>query len=371
MNWRNVWIAVIVLAGIGIAAGWFLYSFEYVETEVDAPLHGEARYNPLYALAKVLRARGIAVESRGNLNLKALHPGRDDTLVLGIDVRTLSDGDVHRLLDWLKSGGHLVFSLPPGSEGRAGALLDDFGLKVIDSAHCLHWQTPQKTAAEFCSRYAFKPEDEEAAEEDFDLLVGSAKDGYRIGRQAWGKGGWTLVSDLAFVRNAELNDGSNAELAWQVLAPALRGGVVHLVYAVDVPPLYVVLIKRGWPVLAPLLLALLAWLWARSQRFGPLLPLAEGHRRALLEHIRAAGEFLFRRGGAAALYAPLQRAFGERLRHSDPATAALDAERQTAALAAAHRVPTARVQQALAPVGLGQAETFVATIKTLQELQSR
>jgi hypothetical protein len=133
----------------------------------------------------------------------------------------------------------------------------------------------------------------------------------------------------------------------------------------------VLLIQRGWPVLAPMLLALFAWLWARSQRFGPLLPLAQGHRRALLEHIRAAGEFLFRRGSAYALYAPLRRAFDERLRHSDPAAAALDGEQQVAVLAAARGLPQAQVQQALVPMALGHPEVFAATIKTMQELQSR
>lgn len=371
MSWRNVWITAIVLAGIGIAAGWFLYTFEYVETEIEAPLHGEARYNPFYALAKVLRARGVKVESRGNLNLGTMHPGKNDTLVLGADVRTLSDDEANRLLDWVREGGHLVLSLPPGSEGRKGALLEDLGLKVIDSWDCLHWRTSRKNPAEYCSRFAFRLEDEDAAEEDFDLLVGSSKEGYRIGRQTWGKGGWLVVSSLKFLHNAELNDEDNAELAWQVLAAELHGGVVHLIYAVDVPPLYVILFKRGWPVLVPLLLALLAWLWARSQRFGPLLPLAPGHRRALLEHIRAAGEFVFRRGGAYALYAPLRRAFDERLRRSDPVAAALDGEQQIAALATARGLPQAQVQQALVPVGLAQPEAFVATIKTLQELQSR
>lgn len=371
MNWRNVWIAAIVLAGTVLAVGWFFYAFEYVETETPAPLHGEARYNPFYALAKVLRAQGVKVESRGNLNLKTMHLGTTDTLVLGADMRTLSDADADTLLDWVDEGGHLVFALPPGSEGRGGKLLRDLGLKVVGDWSCVIWQTPRKKEPSYyCSPFGFKLDGENASEgvDAFDLLVGDADEGYRIGRQRWGDGGWLVLSDLKFLHNAALRDTGNAELAWQVLAPELQGGTVHLVYAVDVPPLYVLLVKHGWPVLAPLLLALLAWLWARSQRFGPLLPLAQGHRRALLEHIRAAGEFTFRRGSAYALYAPLRRAFDERLRHSDPLAAALDVEQQAALIARRRELPPAQVQQALAPAALGQPETFAATIQTLQNL---
>src|SRR5581483_10901562 len=139
-------------------------------------------------------------------------------------------------------------------------------------------------------------------------------------------------------------------------------GKVHLVYAADVPPLYVLLVKRGWPALVPALLALLAWFWARSQRFGPLLPLAPADRRALREHIRAAGEFTFRRRRAAALYAPVRRAFDERLRRDDPAVAALAAR-------SGHSPALVRV--ALNPFDLTDPERFFVTIKTLTELRTR
>ena len=145
---------------------------------------------------------------------------------------------------------------------------------------------------------------------------------------------------------------------------------MHLVYAADVPPLYVLLIERGWPALLPTLLALLAWLWACSQRFGPLLPLAAAHRRALREHVEAAGEFTFRRGRAAALYAPLRRALIERLRRDDHTLGSLDGEALASALAMRCKRPLAEIRQALNPVDLNRPEQFFATIKTLTELNT-
>ncbi|MEO5624521.1 MAG: DUF4350 domain-containing protein [Dokdonella sp.] len=371
MNGRNAVIALASVMAIAALGLWWFQTFERVEEDVAAPLHGEALYNPLYALKKVLQVRGIDVGTRANLNLQAMALGSKDTLVLDADVRTLTHDQVSDLLDWIDDGGQLVFPLPQGSEGRGGELLDAFGLTVGSHLSCLSWPIEGSVEkAEHCFHFDFSPK--EAEVDAFDVLVSAHNDkGYVMGRRTRGDGAWFVAGDLDFLRNRELDTDGNSALAWQVLAPALRGGRVNLVYAADVPPLYVLLVKRGWPVLLPTLLALFAWLWARSQRFGPLLPLAAAHRRALREHVQAAGEFTFRRGRTTALYAPLRRAFDEQLRRDDPAIAALDGDALITALATRHQNPLAEVRQALNPVNLGQPEHFFATIKTLTELRIR
>ncbi|KLD68954.1 hypothetical protein Y886_43930, partial [Xanthomonas hyacinthi DSM 19077] len=82
------------------------------------------------------------------------------------------------------------------------------------------------------------------------------------------------------------------------------------------------LFTRGWPAWLPALLMLLAWLWSRTQRFGPLLASPAGDRRSLLEHVRASGEHLFRYGKAALLYTAMRQAFLTRLRRRAPLAAA-------------------------------------------------
>lgn len=370
MNGRNAVIALASMMAIAALGFWWFNTFERVEEEVAAPLHGEALYNPLYALKKVLQARGIDVDTRANLNLQAMALGSKDTLLLDADVRTLTHDQVSDLLDWIDEGGQLVFPLPQGSEGRGGELLDAFGLTVASRFACLSWPIEGSAdKAEHCFRFDFTPKPDQV--HGFDMLVSAHDEGYVMGRHARGDGAWFVAGDLDFLRNHELDEQGNAALAWQVLAPAMHGGRVHLVYAADVPPLYVLLIERGWPALLPALLALLAWLWARGQRFGPLLPLSAAHRRALREHVLAAGEFTFRRGRATALYAPLRRAFDEQLRRDDPAMAALDGDALITALATRRQRPLAEIRQALNPVNLGQPEHFFASIKTLTELRTR
>jgi Domain of unknown function (DUF4350) len=370
MNRRAWLIGLALLVPLAAFVAWWLDTFERAEEEVSAPLRGEASYNPFYGLQKVLQARGIDVESRSDLNLSAMDLGPRDTLVLGADVRTLSSDQASDLLDWIDTGGQLIFSLPQGDEGRGGELLDALGMTVVSRFACLRWPADASgEKAMQCSTFAFQLKTGEAKK--FQVLVGDEKNGYVMGRRTREDGAWFVAASLHFLANRELNEDGDAALAWQVLAPALRGGKVHLVYAVDIAPLYVLLVEKGWPALIPALLALLAWLWARSQRFGPLLPLAAKHRRALSEHVQAAGEFTFRRGRGLALYAPLRRAFDESLRRDEPELAALDGEAQVAALAARSGRSPAEVRQALNPVDLARPEQFFATIRTLTELRAR
>lgn len=370
---RPAWIvALACLVLLGVGAWWWNETFEFVERQIDVPLSGEARYNSFYALRKVLRARGIEADARANLDLGKLALGPGDTLVLGGDVRVLSRKQVDELTGWIGDGGHLVFAMPQGDEGRAGELLDTLAIKPAKQTRCFYWKIDAEAPAQsICPRHGFRIEGDED-EESFDLLLAAkSEDGYVFGRTDYGDGSWLAAATLDFLHNRELKNEANAELAWQLLGPMLdKDAKVHLVYATDVPPLYVILVRYGWPALVPLALALLLWLWSRSQRFGPVLPAPAADRRGLFEHIRAAGEFEYRRRSAFGLLLPLRRLFAERLRRDDPQTAALEIDDQVGVLAKARGLPETQVRQALAPAQLDKPEVFTATIQTLQTLRN-
>ena len=362
----GIFLAVLL---IGAFAAWWFATFERVEEVSAAPLAGEARYNPLFGLKKVLEARGIKVDSRANFNARALTLDPNDTLILAADPRTLSHDDVAALLDFVESGGQLLFGMPRGSNGRNGELIDR--LRLVPQTHyeCVRWPIGDVDTGTECLP-TFKTLEKHTA---FQLLLG-AKDGetYWLGRHAREDGAWTALGTLSFLYTPALKQPGYAAFAWQVLAPALqKDGTVHLVYATDVPRLHVLLVRYGWPALVPMLVALLAWLWLRSQRLGPLLPVATIDRRALREHIHAAGEFTFRRGRGLALYAPLRRAFDARLRRDDPALAALDVESMAQELAKRNGLSPAAVRMALVPQALADPERFHLTIKTLTQLRAR
>jgi hypothetical protein len=366
----NVLLAVLIaLAGAGVALWWF-QNFERVAREVTGPMRGKARYNALYALERALAAQGHAVESQPRLDLgtEALAPG--DLIVLANDVRTLTPDQAQGLLDWVESGGHLVFGLPQGAEGRSGDLLDALGVWVIEHFQCASWKAATDAAAvQRCTSVSFQVEDDAVAE--YALLWPDDDAGYVLGRRSWGQGDWTVAADLDFLRNTELDDPGRAELAWQVLAPALGHGRVLLVYAADVPPLHVLIVRHGWPIVLPLLLALLAWLWARGPRLGPPLAVSAGARRALLEHVEAAGEFAFRRGRGVALHAAVRRALLRRWQSRDPALSALEGPALVHALAERSGRDAEHVRHALEPFDLNRDDRFLAAIRTLTELKPK
>jgi hypothetical protein len=375
MSRRGWLLSLIFLLPIAALVAWWLYTFKPVLKEVDLPARGEARYNPLFALKLSLQAHGIEVASGGNAGFNVGALAENDALLLYSDIRTISEDTSRHVLDWVEQGGHLIFAIPSGSNDRPAPLLEQLGLYGQDHYRCLDWnaaETKEEEKAQHCFLYRFQSDDEDLSE-TFAWLWGNDSDGYLFGRQFIGDGSVFIAGELDFLVNADLNEPGHAALAWQVLAPALGNGkhTVHLIYAADVPPMYVLIVHYGWPILLPIFIALLMWLWSRSQRFGPLLPLASMHRRALLDHVQASGEFVFRRGRMLALHAAVHRLFVARLRRRDPTLAALEGEALVQALATRCQYAAAAIRQALNPTDLAKPDHFVAAIKTLMQLREK
>ena len=361
---------ILALVGLALAIGLFafLHYFEWETREVTLPPRGEASYNPLFALGNTLRARGHEVVVRPTLELEAMALAPGELLLLASDVRVIGADASAQLRDWIAAGGHLVFVLPAAEHARTPPLLEALGVQLVEAEGCLTWQAPHAPrAARLCGSSGLRT----AGDAPVWRWGWADKNGVtRMARGAVGEGSWLALPELGFLARRALRNRSNATLAWALLQPLLDAQRVHVVYAVDLPPLHVLLVRYGWPVWVPALLALLAWLWRRSQRLGPLLPLAVPDRRALLEHLRAAGEFALRRRRGGALYAALRRRFDARLQREAPALAALQGEAQVSALAAAWRLDPARVRAALQPPDLARPEAFASAIRSLSQLQA-
>ncbi|HMB42732.1 MAG TPA: hypothetical protein VKM00_02505, partial [Luteimonas sp.] len=181
----------------------------------------------------------------------------------------------------------------------------------------------------------------------------------------------SVFSDLRLFDNDHLQLPIARELSYQLLTPRKDQGGVTLIYSSDMPSLLHLLLRCGWPALLPALLALFAWLMARSQRFGPLLPMPVGNRRALLEHVQASGEFAFRRGRGGALHTAVLNLFRQRLQRRDPMIAALNGDAQIQALAERLNLDATRIRTAIAPIGLHRPDVFLHSISTLIQMRNR
>lgn len=392
-NGRLVGAGVLVLLVVlALLFAWFRHTYHRVEKTLYLPPTGEAAYNPLYALAKTLEADGVKVNARQRLMLDDNALARGDTLLLFNDPRALSPPEAERLLAWVEEGGHLLIRTPqysPGedlSESNApqAEMLELLSAWLVDETpSCEDFQVEgEGHHVEFCRgrRFAF---DEVVPE----LAWGDLQGGYVYARVAVGKGHADILADFDFLTNTAtrgfaqealdappdggLRDGPHRALARQVLAPNYRQGTMHLVYAAEMPSLWRTLYLHGWMVWAPLLLALVAWLWMRMQRFGPQVPAPAGERRSLLEHVRASGEHLYRYGRGVMLYAAVRQAFLARLRRRDPVAAVLTGEPQVAAIAERTGHPADRIRTALNVPASHDRQAFRDRIALLIQLRNR
>lgn len=370
--WARVALAAATLLCAGALVAWWLHTHERTASEVALPPAGEAAYNPLYALRLALRADGVEAVSRQRLDLAAHPPGRRDTVLMLGDPDTLAPREVDALLHWVDGGGHLLVSTPRvprrRSAARADGLLARLGIEThAESGECERLDLPgQEPHVEFCGGVRFVPRGV-----DPEHAWGDLSAGFVFARLRRGQGAVDVLAALDFMANGKLAEPPHAILARQLLAPNYGHGTVHLVYAADMPPLWRLLLERGWMAWLPLALALAGFLWMRLQRLGPVLPAPREERRSLLEHVQAGGEHLRRYGHGALLHAALRDALLDRLRRRDPMAAALEGPARAAAIAARTGMPAADIEHALRDPRPHDRRDFVQRMARLIDLRRR
>lgn len=376
---RGLRLALALLAALTLAVGalWFSRAFERVEDWHDLPQRGEPTYNPLYALKRALQADGVQAVARQRLQIDTVPLAPRDTVVLFSDPRTLTANEAEALLAWAAGGGHLIVRVPAFGDAAGdgdgvalrGELTDRLPLeRVLRPAECTSLRDPEgRPHPEFCGGARFMP----APDADVRARIGNADDGYVFARLQHGRGSIDVLGRNDFLDNDALGEPTHAVLVRQLLAPNYRDGTVHLVYAATMPPLWRWLLDRAWMAIVPLLLALLAALWMRMQRFGPWQPSPEPARRSLVEHVQAAGEHLHRYGRGARLQAALRAEVLARLRRRDPLAAALAGPAQAQAIAARTGLPPATATATLDTRAAEDAADFQRRIARLITLRKR
>ena len=378
-------VLVLLVGALGaLGAMWFQRTFERVEETLYLPPMGEAAYNPLYALKRTLEIDGVRVNARQRLALDAhpLAPG--DTVLLFNDARALTRPQRDRLMEWVDGGGHLLLRTPPRSQWSeiTVPLLSELGIAPTGENRCARFHLQgEDPHVEFCRGQRFRMEIER------ELAWGDVETGYVFARLPYGDGHVDVLADFDVMTNRGsqsrvsglldkpprdgLSEPTHAALARQFLAPNYGKGTMHLIYAAEAPSLFRTVLKQGWMVWIPLTLALLAWLWSRMLRFGPLIPTPAMERRSLLEHVRASGDLLFRYHRGVLLYVAVRQAFLLRLRRRDPVAAALAGDAQIEAIAARLSWPIETVRKAMQAPSSRDHAAFRDRISTLIELRNR
>ena len=178
-----------------------------------------------------------------------------------------------------------------------------------------------------------------------------------------------VLSSLNFLRNRDIGELNNAEFAWRLATGAPQQRASMLFLRVPSPSLWAWIRENAWPVPIAAIVLLLLWLGRIVPRFGPLEPEPAPVRRSLVEHLRAAGRFVWSRGDAQRLLeAARDRVWRTALRRRGGLAGLAHSKAQDTLVSLTGQAP-GTVHRALQGAGNNPA-AFVTTAAALQALES-
>jgi len=406
-------ISLLILLLLAYGAYDFYLNYEYKEETIHTGLKGEARKNPFYASRLFLKRMGIPTETQTSVQGLNSLPDTDTVIVITTPRTTLSPERTDKLIDWVKSGGHLI-TLATRNWKYNGKVDDDDEFEEEEESDQVSPDPLQRYMGIRTSSRIHRNRDPKMDEDEFEeseeyadktstiklknnnktlvlnysyyrpILVDTehkeATEEVKLGihnfiiRQKIGSGMVTLVSDLAFLMNEEIEDEDHAEILWQLIhglhKPINQPKQVWLIHNDKMPPLWEIIWRNFWALILSLSLLLLFWLVKQSQRFGPMIPKQEENRRSLNEHINSSGYFYWKNDKKQKLVDSSRKALTLRLSRVHPGWEQRTQDEQIKLLAEQLSIKPEVVQRLLYTPNIEQADEFTQLIKQLEEIRT-
>ena len=380
-------VTPLLAALLYIALNWYALVDE--DTRVGA--RREAIENPYLAYSRFLARMGAPARFVTEPHeLGALPAG--GTLFLGPHrLLYMTPRRVSEIVEWTRTGGHLVVAaeVPLVND----PLLDTLGVDRVEPPLNASPRAPAKppdaAAIARAAREAVAPTTFEWPGESRPLRVRlypafglrdagshagaiSVQQGGKVTilRFAEERGTVTVLTWTGFLTNSLIGNDDDARFGWRLATGAGAGMPAVLLLSVHTEPVLDWLRRVAMPVVLSAALLLALWLARIIPRFGPLSAEPPPVRRSLLEHVVAAGRFLWSRGERgflldAARERAWQAARGRGITR-DPAALA----RSLTLLASATGVGESEVRTALVEPA-ADAASFVRAIAALHRIESR
>ncbi|WP_439864176.1 DUF4350 domain-containing protein [Pseudomonas antarctica] len=383
MNRLLLWVGLLLACLLGAGAFYAWHKAIPYDEVVDRGPSPQARANPYLAAEYFLRQQGVAVEHANGLErLNSLPPKGNSLLLLG-ERSNMAPRQVEQLLEWVKSGGHLLVvaeALWDEETRTSGDLLLD-RLDIHQSLSDTFDEpaaTRKKKVPDLTKLYI----DNETApayfsfDTDFNLSdpkhlaqfsANSAKSSHLMQR-GLGQGTVTVITDSDLWKTPSIGKHDNAWLLWYLN----QGMNVTLLSNSDVDNLLTLLL-RYFPQALVALVALIALaLWQAAMRQGPIQAPAPKARRQLQEHLQASADFLLRRSGQGNLLHALQRDIQRAARRRHPGFEHLETVEQWQVLERLTRQPSHVISQALGPLPAKRLNSadFSRRVACLQTLRN-
>ena len=420
---RVVTFSILLLISLLIGGGIyvFLETHERKEKTIHTGLFGEARTNPLYASRLFLKRMGIPAVTKNSIQGLTGFPDKDTVILIDSKRSNISPRRTEELIQWVNAGGHLVaLATHNWSYRRAKNEVNEFiSEKTIEQSELspdplqkfLGVRTGNKI------NYDDLTENErilvDKIEEEGDdfvtdtlfkihlkgvdrplamannwfhpILIDRNKNNNRtteviklrstnfMVRKNVGNGLITLVSNLDFIQNGQIEKADHAEILWYLVhglhTPISKPAAVWLIHSDKMPSLWDLLWRNAWMFILSLLFLFVAWLLNSTRRFGPMIPKMDDNRRSLIEHITSSGNFYWKHNKKNLLLESSRKALTQKLSRTHPGWIHLSETEQINLIQEKCNLSPDVIHRILFSPTIEQAEDFTTSIRQLEVIR--
>ncbi|GAB2198734.1 DUF4350 domain-containing protein [Sessilibacter sp. MAH4] len=355
----KILLAIIVCIAVLVTAFFFVFMESYTETK-ELGWSEKARINRFLAAQQFLEKNNATVEQANSLQ-QIENLADSDTIIINRYADVVSEQQKEKLLNWLSGGGHLVIALNDTDDQSLGNdLLSDLGFSVyyetydydstdntepddIDTQNTLESELEKiesdeavviagdvdtsdqnSTKEEYITKLNFEGIPDElsinfptlaiidheyfyADEGNYDdykpFYWAGDKYGVRFIQMYVGDGLITVVSSTEIWSNNYLSADDNAYL---LAVMTLNSSKVTFLLGSNFASLSTLMWKFSYELIISITFIVLLWLIHLGKRFTPPVTVNNHQRRSLIEHIKAVGNFHWKKKQPLLLVASLR-----------------------------------------------------------------
>ncbi len=376
-------------------AAWFFYSYEYVETiKKSEKFQGEAGKNAFLASQYFLKKFEINSDIAYSLSQTKLD--KYDTLFIKQQIDFFPPKQLKALLKWVAQGGHLIYVTSKNDENisyldeKEGSLLIQLNVNIHHGYTCdkdikleneqtitTKWQAQGfKLLLNSSSAYFSVNKAEQASPLATNLLHKIEEKcndeiikNYFLHYQ-YQQGYISLLTESRIFTNSYIGKYHHAGFLYALLNSHFSTHDVLFIPVLDnFPTLWSLLWDNAWMIIISMACLLLIWLWQNSSRFGSPYPLPTLHRRQLLEHIEASGNYLWHYGESIILVDAARKNVFKHIFHIQPQWHAFSAEKICNHINQRLSIPIPHIYDALYSKKIENRATFTHVMTTLSKIR--
>ncbi len=416
MLMRSVIPMVLLVGVLGLLVYGFFALMEPYEESVDRGWGKAALLNPYLAIEQFGSAMNMRVASSYNFaSLKSLPDG--GTVFISNTGDVLTHRNVEKLVAWMQSGGHLIVAAPYYDEDNPDMLLQIYGVRklvvedegaivdqdiklseTLENINAQESDAQQSGNGQVCEienlaqdeltaltfngvKSALQVHFSAASKLDHaylhsndDSQYSGVKPSYWAGDKFGthfmqfnvGDGMLSVLSDKTIWQSERAGQFDHAYLFW-MLSDSDTDTVI--LYGASMPSVFYLLWHHAAELIVICALWLLAWIYYRSRRFGPMRGINVAVRRSMAEHIRASAEYLWRYGEGEQLLALARQDLQQQMQRL-PAINTLSTTDVWQLMSERSGVAINKVAAALATARSGNEREFAVLMSTIQKIRN-